>query len=513
LSAVDIQTGSTTSRAWHALPIEEIAAELGASAPAGLSSAEAAQRLARDGPNQIREAQRESVLMMLLRQFGSVVIWVLIAAALVSVALGERIDGAAILAIVILNAIVGFIQEYRAEQAVAALSKLTAPRARVIRDGQSHVVPAAEIVRGDLLVLAEGDLAAADARLLEASMLRVNEAPLTGESEPVNKRAGVLEAQTPLADRTNMLFLGTSVVSGSGLAVVVATGMDTEVGHIASLIETASSGETPLQRRLNTLGLRLLWACLAIVVIVFALGLLRREPILELFLEAVSLAVAAIPEGLPAVVTIALALGVRQMVRRRALVRRLPAVETLGSVQVICTDKTGTLTVGQMTARRLVTAPRIFNLTGEGYSTRGSILTDGVEAGAGTDPERGHAPRRGPAQRRQEAGGGSPPHAEEHVTRPHDRAQRSGGIATFHRDRRQGTLADDHRVHELEGDVPGVLGPLRRDAPHRRSRGEGAGQGKGGVGDGVAPRPVGSGFVLFARRSQRHPSCCASRRS
>jgi len=385
LPAVEIQTSSASNRAWHALPLEEIAAELGSSA-LGLSSAEAARRLALDGPNQIREAQRESALMMLLRQFGSVVIWVLIAAALVSVALGERIDGAAILAIVILNAIVGFVQEYRAEQAVAALSKLTAPRARVIRDGQSHVVPAAEIVRGDLLVLAEGDLAAADARLLETSMLRVNEAPLTGESEPVNKRAGVLEAKTPLADRTNMLFLGTSVVSGSGLAMVVATGMATEVGHIASLIETASGGETPLQRRLNILGLRLLWACLAIVVIVFALGLLRREPILDLFLEAVSLAVAAIPEGLPAVVTIALALGVRQMVRRRALVRRLPAVETLGSVQVICTDKTGTLTVGQMTARRLVTAPRIFNLTGEGYSTRGSILTDGVEAQASTDP-------------------------------------------------------------------------------------------------------------------------------
>jgi Ca2+-transporting ATPase len=386
LPAADLQTSSASSRAWHALPIEEIAAELASSASAGLGSAEAAQRLARDGPNQIREAQRESAFVMLLRQFGSVVIWVLIAAALVSVALGERIDGAAIIAIVILNAIVGFVQEYRAEQAVAALSKMTAPRARVLRDGQSHVVPAAEIVRGDLLVLAEGDLAAADARLIQSSMLRVNEAPLTGESEPVSKHAGALAPPTPLADRTNMLFLGTSVVSGSGLAMVVATGMETEVGHIASLIETATSGETPLQRRLNTLGLRLLWACLAIVVIVFALGLLRGEPILELFLEAVSLSVAAIPEGLPAVVTIALALGVRQMVRRRALVRRLPAVETLGSVQVICTDKTGTLTVGQMTARRLVTAPRIFNLTGEGYSIRGSIMTDGIEADAAADP-------------------------------------------------------------------------------------------------------------------------------
>jgi Ca2+-transporting ATPase len=374
------------NHSWHAMTIDEIAAELGASTSRGLSSARAAELLARDGPNQIRAARRESPLLMFLRQFASLVIWVLIAAALISIALGERLDGAAIIAIVVLNALVGFAQEYRAEQAVAALSNLTAPRARVIRDGQSQLVPAAVIVRGDLLVLAEGDLTAADARLVEAAMLRVNEAPLTGESEPVAKSIDRRPSQTPLAERGNMVFLGTSIVGGSGLAIVVATGMETEVGRIARLIETASPGDTPLQRRLNRLGLRLLWACLAIVVIVFVLGLLRRVALLDLFLEAVSLAVAAIPEGLPAVVTIALALGVHKMVRRKALVRRLPAVETLGSVQVICTDKTGTLTVGQMTARRLVTGPRIFNLTGEGYSTHGAILSGASEAGIATDP-------------------------------------------------------------------------------------------------------------------------------
>ncbi len=323
---------------------------------------------------------------MFVRQFANVVIWVLIVAAVVSVALGERLDGIAIITIVVLNAIVGFVQEYRAEQAVASLAKMTAPRARVTRDGQSQIIAAAEVVRGDLLVLAEGDLVAADARLCEAAMMRVSEAPLTGESEPVEKAAGEYPAETPLADRKNMVFLGTSVVGGSGLALVVATGMDTEVGHIATLIETASSGETPLQRKLDSLGLRLLWACLAIVLIVFVLGLIRKAPVLELFLGAVSLAVAAIPEGLPAVVTIALALGVRKMVRRKALVRRLPAVETLGSVQVICTDKTGTLTVGQMTVRRLVTAANIFNVTGEGYSTHGVILADELEADAAKDP-------------------------------------------------------------------------------------------------------------------------------
>jgi P-type Ca2+ transporter type 2C len=371
---------------WHALPIDEIAADLGSDPARGLSCAEAASRLEREGRNEIRAAKRDSPLIIFFRQFESLVIWVLIAAAVVSVAVGERLDGIAIITIVVLNAVVGFVQEYRAEQAVAALARMTAPRARVIRDGQSQIVAAAEIVRGDLLMLAEGDLVAADARLSEASMMRVNEAPLTGESEPVEKATGEYAEETALADRRNMAFLGTSIVSGSGFALVIATGMNTEVGHIATLIETASSGETPLQHKLNTVGLRLLWACLAIVLVVFLLGLLRKTPPLELFLGAVSLAVAAIPEGLPAVVTIALALGVRKMVSRKALVRRLPAVEALGSVQVICTDKTGTLTVGEMTARRLVTGGAIFNVTGEGYSTRGVILTDGAQVDAAKDP-------------------------------------------------------------------------------------------------------------------------------
>src|SRR5581483_7696822 len=210
-----------------------------------------------------------------------------------------------------------------------------------------------------------------DARLLDASMLRTNEAPLTGESEPVGKRTSDLAPEAPLAERSNMFFLGTSVASGTGRAIVVATGMETEVGHIAGLLDSASSGSTPLQQRLDHVARRLLWATAAVVALVFSLGSLRGLPFFELFLTSVSLAVAAIPEGLPAVVTVALALGVSRMVRRHALIRRLPAVETLGCAEVICTDKTGTLTVGAMTVRKLVTTRGVFAVSGEGYSRRG----------------------------------------------------------------------------------------------------------------------------------------------
>ena len=379
---------SGMDRGWHAKPIAEVVAELQTDPARGLPPQEAAARLQREGPNQLREAQKSSAVILLLRQFQSFVIWILVAASAISIVLGERLDGAVIVAIVILNALLGFAHEYRAEQAAAALAKLTAPRARVIRDGQARLVPAAEIARGDLVMLAEGDLVAADARLVEAAMLRANEAPLTGESVPSEKQAGECPSDTALADRTNMLFLGTSVVSGNGLALVVATGMHTEVGHIASLLETASAGQTPLERQLDRVGWRLAGASLAIVAVVFVLGFLRGVALFDLFLSAVSLAVAAIPEGLPAVVTIALALGVHRMVRRNALVRRLPAVETLGCVQVICTDKTGTLTVGEMTVRKLVTGRAVFSVTGEGYSegysTEGAIAAAGNEADAGS---------------------------------------------------------------------------------------------------------------------------------
>lgn len=365
------------SFAWHASAIARVAEQLGTDTVRGLASSEAERRLAIGGPNQIAAAEAISWVKIFARQFASLVIWVLAAAALVSGLMGEIVDAVAIMAIVILNATIGFLQEYRAENAVAELKRMTAPRARVLRDGNAVTLAASTIVPGDLLLLDAGDLVAADARLFEVSGLQTNEAALTGESTPVEKSAAECDESAPLAERTNMVFLGTAVSRGSGRALVVNTGMQTEFGRIAKLLETATSDETPLQLRLNRVAQNLLLLCLGIVVLVFILGLLRSSPLFELFLSAVSLAVAAIPEGLPAIVTVALALGVSRMARRSALVRRLQSVETLGCAQVICTDKTGTLTMGEMTVRRIVTTDSVFNVTGEGYSTEGTIFADG----------------------------------------------------------------------------------------------------------------------------------------
>jgi P-type Ca2+ transporter type 2C len=372
-------------QAWHAVAVNDVAAELEADADRGLRSSEAAARLATFGRNEIRAGKAVSRWAILRAQFSSVVIWILIAAAVISALLGEMLDAVVIAAIVALNAAIGFLQEYRAEQAVAALARLAAPLARVVRDGEARVVAAAEVVPGDLLLLEAGDLVAADARLAEASALRANEAALTGESVSVEKSTGLCPPETVLPDRTNMVFSGTSVVAGSGRALAIATGMETEFGKIAQMLEAAPATRTPLQRKLDQVGRRLLWASLAIVAVVFGLGLMRSVAPFEMFLSAVSLAVAAIPEGLPAVVTIALALGVSRMVARNALVRRLHSVETLGSAQVICTDKTGTLTMGQMTARRVVTAAGPLTVSGEGYVTEGAIFDGGEERNIGND--------------------------------------------------------------------------------------------------------------------------------
>ena len=368
---------------WHALPPNTITAELAADAVRGLSAAEARRRLTVHGPNELAQAAAISALTIFVRQFASFVIWILIVAATVSALMGERINAIAIVAIIVLNAVVGFLQEYRAETAVAELKRMTAPKARVLRDGMAATVPAATLVPGDLLLVEAGDLVAADARLIEEAGLATDEAALTGESVPAAKSPGLCSRAALLADRNNMLFLGTAVTRGSGRALVVATGMRTEFGKIARLLETASSDQTPLQRRLDRVARGLLWLCLAIVAAVFALGLLREVPIFEMFLGAISLAVAAIPEGLPAIVTVALALGVSRMARRRALVRRLHAVETLGCVQVICTDKTGTLTLGEMTVRKVITGDRVFDVTGDGYSIDGKIFADGTAINGG----------------------------------------------------------------------------------------------------------------------------------
>jgi Ca2+-transporting ATPase len=370
---------SSVRRPRHHEELAVLLAELAADPAKGLTSEEAERRLRRDGRNELRKIRTVSPLSIFFRQFASLVIWVLIGAVGISIYLGEKAEGIAILSIVMLNAVIGFFQEFRAERAAASLARLTAPKARVVRNGRAKVCAAAEIVAGDILLLDAGDLVAADARLVDASSLRANEVSLTGESQPVEKSSGVLPVETPLADRSNMVFLGTSIAGGSARALVIATGMRTELGLIAQLLETAEKDTTPLQKRLDRIARYLLWASLGIVALVFVLGLMRSVPLFTLFLSAVSLAVAAIPEGLPAVVTLALALGMQRMIRRNALVRRLQSVETLGSAQVICTDKTGTLTVGEMTARRLLAGLRFYEVTGEGYATEGDFIADGVQ--------------------------------------------------------------------------------------------------------------------------------------
>lgn len=320
---------------------------------AGLSASEAGARLAQYGSNEIRHTKTVSPWVLFAEQFKSPVVWLLLGACVISAALGEVTDAIAIASIVVVNACVGFFQEYRAEQAVNALRSMTAPRARVMRDAKMMVIPASEVVPGDILLMEAGDVVAADARLLEAFALSVNEAALTGESVPAEKRVGEVSADAPLAERYDRVYLGTAVANGTAVAKVTATGMNTELGKIAHLLSTAQEEDTPLQKRLAQVSKSLLWICLGIVAAVAGLGMMRGMSWFEVFMSAVSLAVAAVPEGLPAVVTIALAVGVQRMARRHVLIRRLPAVETLGCATVVCTDKTGTLTTGVMTVREL----------------------------------------------------------------------------------------------------------------------------------------------------------------
>ena len=319
----------------------------------GLSEGEAARRLAATGPNELARARPTSRLLLLARQLRSPLIWLLAGACVISGLLGEVADAVAIGTILLVNALVGFFQEARAERAVFAMRSLTAPRARVIRDVRSRVVLAAEVVPGDLLVLEAGEIVAADARVLAAHRLSVNEATLTGESVPSEKGPTPVPAGARLAERSDHVFMGTAVATGTGRAEVFATGMATELGRIARLLATTGEEDTPLQKRLGRLSRTLLYLCLAIVGAVAAVGLLRGLAPFQVFLAAVSLAVAAVPEGLPAIVTIALAIGVQRMAERNVLVRRLPAVETLGCATVICTDKTGTLTTGVMAVREV----------------------------------------------------------------------------------------------------------------------------------------------------------------
>ena len=373
----------------HASQIDAVVTRFHSHVTEGLRSDEIEPRRAVHGRNELPQAKASPWWLRLAKQFNELVIWILIAAAVISGLLGDQVETIVILSIVLLNGFIGFLQEERAGRALLALQSLGRPRAKVIRQGRLNIVSAPELVPGDLLALEAGDHVPADARLVHTASLRVHEAPLTGESVPIDKVAHATHApETPLADRANMVYMGTAVVAGSALAVVVATGTHTELGQIAGLLQRQQPEPTPLQRRLAELGRVLIVVCLALVAVVFLLNMVRGGDLATVFLVSVSLAVAAVPEGLPAVVTIALALGLQRMVKRHALIRRLPSVETLGSVTVICSDKTGTLTRNEMTAREILTTSGAYRITGAGYAAAGEFIGHADTPGGGAEVSR-----------------------------------------------------------------------------------------------------------------------------
>jgi len=391
----------------HGRPIEDIVSGFRTHLDQGLTQQEALDRLAKFGANELTERPRPGFLALLWDQFNNYLVIILIIAALLSLALGEYVDSIAIMFIVVLNAVVGVIQESKAEQALAALQKMSAPNAQVIRDGQQITVPGREIVGGDIVLLESGNYVPADLRLVESVNLKIEEASLTGESVPVEKNAAVvLDKDIPLGDRKNTAFMGTLITYGRGKGLVTGTGMNTQIGLIAEMIQSFEAEDTPLQKKLAHLGKVLGTACLAISAFVFIYGLFRdthladavnggflnyleaeKKDIINLFMTAVSLAIAAVPEGLPAIVTICLALGMQRMIKHHALIRKLPAVETLGCATVVCSDKTGTLTQNQMTVVQGWAGGKRFRITGEGYNPNGQFFAGTEPFDPRTDPD------------------------------------------------------------------------------------------------------------------------------
>jgi Ca2+-transporting ATPase len=361
---------------WWSADKEMTAQQLGTDLERGLSVQEVTYRQQKYGLNQLAEKKGRSVISLFLDQFKDFIIWILIGAALISGFLKEWIDSIAIICIVILNAVLGFVQEFKAEKSLAALKKLSSPTSKVIRNGKHYVIPSNEIVPGDLVEIEAGDYVPADSRIVYATgNLSTHEASLTGESTPVSKSANKLgHEDVALADRDNMLYMGTSVVSGKARALITGTGMNTELGKIAGMIQEIEDTTTPLQIKLKEFGKIIIFIVFLLVGMIFLIGYMRGEEVLGLFLTAVSLAVAAIPEGLPAVVTIALALGVQRMVKRNCIIRKLPSVETLGCTSVICSDKTGTLTKNEMTVQMVYHDGEYYNISGIGYAPTGNFM-------------------------------------------------------------------------------------------------------------------------------------------
>jgi Ca2+-transporting ATPase len=358
---------------FHTLDVESVEAAL-KTGRSGIETEEAKIRLKKFGPNILQEKKGPSALRIFAEQFKNYLILVLIAATLISIIFNDFTDALVISAVIILNAALGFYQEYRAEKSTEALKRLTAPKAIVIREGQEKEIPARDLVPGDLVLMETGDRVPADIRLSETTSLEIDESLLTGESIPVKKRTERLEAKTlPIPDRNNMAYMGTAITRGRGNGYVSSTGMKTEIGRIAELIQTVRREETPLQAKLGDLAKKLTYAIVIVCLVVFFIGILRGSDIFDMFLNTVGLAVAAIPESLPVVVTITLALGVQRMAKRNAIVRKLPAVETLGSATVICSDKTGTFTRNEMTVRKIYTNNNMFDVTNVGYEPKGEF--------------------------------------------------------------------------------------------------------------------------------------------
>ncbi len=358
---------------WHSKTTEEALSELDVTSK-GLSTRQAQERLKTTGPNELRKEKQKSILKLLLDQFTDILMVILLIATALSVAVGEVTDAIIIVAIVIASAALGFTQEYRSEKAVEALKKMTAPTASVLRDGKETKIPASQLVPGDIIFLYTGDKVPADARLLEVYTMKTDEASLTGESTPVGKSVTVMAEQTPLNDRTNLVFTGTVVVYGRGKAVVTCTGMNTEFGKIAEMVQAAPQEETPLEKRMGSVGKWIGILCVVVALSVGVIGIVvEHRSVVDMVLWAISLAVAAVPEALPAIITGALAIGMYRMAKVNTIVKRLPAVETLGSTSVICSDKTGTMTKGEMTIQRLYVNNQTIKVTGIGYDPKGEF--------------------------------------------------------------------------------------------------------------------------------------------
>ena len=380
--------------AWYQKSSATVVEEIGSDLHKGLSDKEAAERLAKYGPNELKGKPHATIWEMLLEQFKDFLVLILIGASIVSAFVGEVADSLVIIVIVVLNAALGVFQEAKAEKAMEALQKMAAPNSKVIRDGNIQTVPSRELVVGDIVLLEAGDYVPADVRILESMNLKVEEASLTGESVPVEKETVAIDHEASLADRHNMGYMGTVVTYGRGKAVIIGTGMNTEIGKIAQMISSFEEQSTPLQEKLADFGKILGILCLAVCAVVFVLGIyqgyrdgnLTMDEVTLLFMTAVSLAVAAIPEGLPAVVTIVLAIGMQRMVKKNSIVKKLHAVETLGSTTVICSDKTGTLTQNQMTVVRLFADGQLLEVSGEGYSPEGSFSREGKPLQATAEP-------------------------------------------------------------------------------------------------------------------------------